>query len=519
MTQKSTLIIGGGLAGLTAAAHLAERGLNPIVLEANQSWPGGRLAGGEPVVFEHDGQTWHFPSEHGIHGLWGGYANMRATLDRFIDDDTLAPQPSGGEAWINRWGDVVRSVEAGSAVRGRHLPAPFHYLNLLVRPRFWGAITLLDFLSLPGYLFSLAWTVGFDPIAEKRALDGLTMNDYFRGWTPNLRATIEGVARNMLAAPDEAITLTGTIAALRFYTMLRRDTWNPYFFPANSHTAVIAPLAEVIEARGGRVLLGVTARDLCREGDGWRVGATRYDGAGFSLSAENVVLAGHASAMQTLLGARAADVRFPSTLRNAVVRLWYTAQPTQRTPSGMFTGDFTADNFFWLDRIHQEFATWAAAGGSAIEVHIYGDDALLDQPDNHILAAAIDDVARAWPGLRAAYIHGTVRRNSKTHTAFRVPTDDSLHVDTAWPGIFAAGDWIGYDHPSLWMERACTTGIAAANGVLAVHNLEPFSVLQPPPPERSARMLATIVRALRASVGRGLLAVLRGVRRKGVSVR
>ncbi|HSM70180.1 MAG TPA: FAD-dependent oxidoreductase, partial [Anaerolineales bacterium] len=56
------IIIGGGVAGLTAALHLAERGLKPLILEADER-AGGRLSGkGEIIVNGH-----HFSNEHGVH--------------------------------------------------------------------------------------------------------------------------------------------------------------------------------------------------------------------------------------------------------------------------------------------------------------------------------------------------------------------------------------------------------------------------------------------------------------------
>jgi isorenieratene synthase len=498
------IIIGGGLAGLTAAAHLAARGVRVTVLEANRAWLGGRLAGGETETFIHDGREWSFPSEHGIHGLWGGYVNMRATLARFITDPALAPLPSGGEVWINRWREEVRRVEAGSIVRSWWIPAPFHYVNLLLHPQFWGAITPLDFLSLPGLLFSILWTVGYNPLAEESALDGLMMDDFFRGWTPNLRATVEGVTRNLLAAPDEAITLTGLIAALRFYTLLRRDSWNPYFFPCNSRVAVIQPLEDAIIANGGVILRGVTARQLQRNGDGWQVRAERHDGQAITHSAPSVILATHGAAAQTILNTspdtrpQAEAMRFPKPLRNATVRLWFSASPRDQASSGMFTGDFVPDNYFWLHRIHREFSDWAQLGGSAVELHFYGDAALLNQPDKYLLVTATNEIMRAFPELKGALVHGAVRRNSATHTAFRVMTADVLHVHTPYTGIYACGDWVRYETDSLWMERACTTGIAAANGVLAEHALAPYPIATPPPPEALARWLGAGVRGVRA---------------------
>lgn len=519
-TSYPVVIIGAGLAGLTAGAHLAARGIPPLLLDPDKLWPGGRLAGGDPDVLTHQGREWAFDSEHGVHALWGGYVNMRATLDRFLD---LRLQASTGEEWINRWGREVRRIEAGSAVRWSLLPAPFHYLNLLFAPRFWSTITPLDFLSLPGFLFSLLWTVGQDPIQEGVALDGLTLEDYFRGWTPNLRATITGVGVNMLAAPKEDISLTGLVAALRFYTLLRRADWHPHYLPDNPHRCLITPLIESIEGRGGKLLRGAEALQLHRVDSGWRI---RYhDSLGRmdrTLYADHVILATHAPGAARLLlnsestRAEAARLKFPGTVRNATVRLWFDVAPQPGAPAGMFTGDFLPDNFFWLHRLYDDFREWhAATGGGAIELHLYAGDALLErQPDNVLIIRCVDEVQRAFPELRGHFLHGVIRRNSRVQTNFRVPTRDSLHLQTPWEGITACGDWIGYPTPSLWMERASTTGIAAANRVLESHGLEPYPVLQPDPPERLARGLGAVSRLIRHTVGRSLISLARRVQRR-----
>lgn len=511
------VVIGAGIAGLSAAAHLASRGVAPLVLEADRLWPGGRLSGGEPDTFEHGGHTWSFSSEHGVHALWGGYVNMRAMLDRFL---SLKLVDSPGEEWINRWGREVRRIEAGNAVRSRWLPAPFHYLQLLFHPRIWVNITPLDFLSLPGFLFSTLWAVGLDPIKEQIALDGLMMDQFFRGWTPNLRATFTGVAVNLLAAPEEDITLTGFIAAMRFYTVLRRDSWRLQYLPENSHTCLIQPLIDHVEAAGGGVLSGAAAQRLERVDEGWRVVIEDAQRGRRSLLAEQVILAVQPSAAQRLLSAgdtaaEAARLHFPAAVGNATVRLWFDATPRPSTPGGMLTGDFFPDNFFWLHTLYDEFAEWhAQTGGSAVEMHLYARPDVLDQPDNILLIKVMDDVQRAFPELRGHFVHGSVRRNGLNHTQFRVPTRDSLHVETPWPSVYACGDWIGYPTPSFWMERACTTGIAAANHVLAAQGLETFPIFPPPQPEALARGLGAAVRVFRRTIGRAIVSCVRAIKRK-----
>lgn len=514
----AVVIIGAGLAGLVAAAHLSERGIPVIVLEASSLWAGGRLCGGDNDQFEYGDRLWSFKPDHGVHAVWGNYVNFREMLKRFT---SVELHPSQGEEWINRWGRAVRVFEAGSAVRSRWFPAPFHYLQLLFRPRFWLTINPLDFLSLPGVLFSILWTVGFDPFREKRALDGLMLSDFFRGWTPNLRATFTGLATNLLAAPEEKITLAGFTAALRFYTMLRKDAWTVEYFPGNSDDALIQPLIDFIEHNGGRMVYGATAVRLEPNAAQWRVVFEDDSKRGQrSLYTDQVIMALHAPGARRLLDespalkAVAGQLRFPSALRTSVVRLWFSKQPRTGASGGMCTGDFQIDNFFWLHQLYGEFAEWKAQGGSAVEVHIYGSEKLLDQPDQNLLILAINEIQHAFPELRGSFVHGVVRRNSRIHTQLRVPTKDSLWLETPWPGLLACGDWIGYDTPSLWMERSTVTGIAAANVVLRAQGLEPYPILKPRSPELLVRGLALLTRAVRWIVS-PLIYILRQRRRAG----
>jgi isorenieratene synthase len=511
----AVVVIGGGLAGLTAAAHLAQRGIAPIVLEASSLWPGGRLSGGDPDSFDYQGRQWSFAPDHGVHAVWGGYHNMRAML---TDQLKIELRESNGEEWINRWRREIRVIEAGKSVQNSWIPAPFHYLQLLFRLGFWRTITPFDFLSLPGFLFSVLWTVGLDPIREKIALDGLEMKEYFRGWTPNLRATFHGLGVNLLAAPAESISLTAFIAAIRFYTMLRRDAWRLQFFTGNSHDHLIAPLIKRIEAHGGKVLYGATALKLERETHAWRVIVEDAPKRGLrSLRAQEVILGVNPAAAQRLLDhspdTPTDGLKFPASVRSIAIRLWFSRQPRPGASSGMMTGDFQIDNFFWLHQLYDEFHEWREQGGSAVEVHIYGPEKLVDQPDQNLLITALNELQLAFPELRGHFVYGVVRRNSRTHSVFRVPTADSLHLVTPWTGITACGDWIGYDTPAFWMERAVTTGIAAANRVLVEAGQAPFPLIEPSPPEPLAHGLSKIVGVIRRGF-RPIIGGLRYLRRK-----
>src|SRR5512142_635565 len=106
-TSYDAIVVGAGIAGLSAALHLAERGLKPLVLEADPAFVGGRLAGGETLELG----GWSFRLEHGVHGIWSQYRNLQAMLARH----NLRPLfvPAQEELWIYRDQVGVRSASVG----------------------------------------------------------------------------------------------------------------------------------------------------------------------------------------------------------------------------------------------------------------------------------------------------------------------------------------------------------------------------------------------------------------------
>lgn len=494
--MTSICILGGGVAGLTAAALLAERGLAPVLLEADPRWVGGRLRDSPAAELAGaDGATWRFPAEHGVHGIWSPYHNLRALLTHHGIMPELVP--SREETWIFGRKRRVRAAAIGSAMRTSLVPAPFHYLALFVRPRFWAMLSPRDLASLLLISGSLLSAMSIDPLVEGKALDGMTLADFTRGWSPTLRSLFVGLARNSLAAHPEAAPAAGFIAFLRFYTLLRRDSWVFGYLPGTGGACIAEPLAERARACGARIQLGCRATQIDRIGEQWQV---RYDdGAGErALLADRLVLALDAPAAAQLLrnspatAARAGELRFPAGVATAIIRMWFAACPRPVAESGMCTGDFAIDNFFWLHRLQPAYRAWhEATGGSAVEVHLYGAPPAGEQPDAALLARAQLDIYRAFPELRGQLLHTTLQRNPATHTLF-TPGDPAraLAVGTPWPGMVACGDWVAHPHPAMYLERAATTGMAAANLLLAELGREPWPLAPPAEPEWFAGLVS-----------------------------
>jgi isorenieratene synthase len=154
----------------------------------------------------------------------------------------------------------------------------------------------------------------------------------------------------------------------------------------------------------------------------------------------------------------------------------------------MFSGNFIMHNFFWLEKIYEPYKKWSAeTGGSCLETHVYGPPAVLAQPDAILATNVITDLYRAYPELKGHLIAPSVQRNADTHT---LPTlgarGTHLGIETPWQNLFCAGDWVRHETPAFFLERACVTGIEAANRVLGARGMEAWDIKPFPPPEALA---------------------------------
>lgn len=495
---QPVIVIGGGLAGLSAALHLAERGLPPLVLEADPRYAGGRVAARDEVEVN----GWRFRLEHGVHAVWSPYRNLQAMLVRHA----LRPVwvPAQEEVWLYKHQGRVRQANLGRAIRYSWLPAPFHYLNLFLRPSFLGLLDWRDWLSLFNVWYGLMLATAVDPLGEGQPLEGQWLSSLVNGWPPALRALFIGLARNGLTARPEEIPLAGFIAFLRFYTLLRRDAWAFSYFPADGGACLVDPLAGQLQALGGEIRLGRRVTRVEPAGGGWRVHwQAELPSDNGSEWSEQVILATDAPGARAIVeaspGLNAAGLYWPRGLPSAIARFWFDRAPRPGAEAGVFSGAFTGHNFFWLHRLQDQYARWhRATGGSAIEVHLYGPPELLASPDAILQAHLLNDVQSAFPELGGRVLYQHFQRNAPAHTLLSLgPPERHLGTESPWRGIYCCGDWVRHPAPAFFLERACVTGIEAANAVLRTRGLPPWPLLSYLPPEPLAGWIEQRLRHLR----------------------
>ena len=484
------IIIGGGVAGLTAAIHLAERGLKPLILEADDR-VGGRFSGKEEIVI--DGHC--FTNEHGVHGVWSSYLNLKSMLRRHQIIDQLIPAKE--EQWIYRTGNFIGRAPIGSTIRNSKLPAPLHYIQLFLLPQFLWMLTVHDWASIFRVWSTLLMAIGIDPFVEDQPLEGLTFGITLQPWGPAFRSLFFGLTRNGLSTNPDNVPLAGFLAFLRFYTVMRRDAWRFEYLP-NGGGDVCDKLSAKIQELGGTIRLKSRVKRAERmEKDGDWVVFVESDQIRESIKADFVILASDSPAAESIIrnSFNADNLFFPDGLAHAVIRLWFDQEPRKTPEAGIFSGDFIMHNFFWLHRLYDSYRKWhAETGGSCLEVHVYGPTDVLQQSDAVLITKILTDFYRAFPELRQHLIKPHMQRNAATHTLPALGARGThLGIETPWEKFFCAGDWVRHETPAFFLERACVTGLEAANRVLALSGKDVFEIQNFPPPEPLAAWIENLM--------------------------
>lgn len=491
--SRRVLVAGGGLAGLSAALELSERGYQVTIREAGNVL-GGRLST-RHVHLLHN-QT--FAIEHGFHAWFGNYhvfadIRKRLGLDRFF------------KPW-----HAVQFVFKEASYHPETLvsegPYPLNLLRIVLRsPNLRLVDAILSTLHVP----DLVW---FNHANIYQTYDDVSFSEYAKAkriaprfydilYAPSLSVTVN--ERENLSAAEMVGLLPPPPTPPPTYlpTHLSQLTYNHVYFLSHPradrrevamtdhHTAVIGPWQQRLEELGAVVELNRRVGGLHFLDDGTIQLQDDDEDARF----DHVVLATNLHGVKAVLAASSSALHPDAlaSLRDQVSHLEH-APPYKvlraffdKRLEGAYAGETVLETpdaapvnlVAQYHLLEEESARWAAStGGSVLEFHLYTWEGGVE---------AGEDVHALW-----AYLQPTVctyilpelcRRNFTLLDGAVAHHDDfpsfrkGLHryrpmsrtpAEIGLPGLALAGDWLATDYPSALMERAVATGREAANVVL-----------------------------------------------------
>lgn len=464
-TPRTVAVIGGGLAGLSAAALLAERGFKVTVLEKN-SYLGGKLGAWRERLsdgFEAD-------VEHGFHAFFRHYYNLSAFLERV------------GVRKLKSIGSYVILAREGKRwVFDDSDRVPLLNLVALARK---GLYSLTE-VALGPARAQLEAFVRYDAEATFAAHDGTPFSDFVaRAKLPaSLRMVFSTFARAFFAE-DSDLSTAELMKSFHFY-YLSHDRGLVYDYLDGRYDAdFLAPIAEHLKRQGADLQLSAGVERIERDGPAFRVNGRPYDA---------VVLAADVAATKAILG-RCEWLAFEDAVlqrqmqamkpgaRYAIWRLWLNQRAGDDLPVFVSTERLgQLDAVAFIDRVDPRCAQWAKDHrGSVIELHSYA------------LTSAAPDEAAVRTALRAELDHffPTLKGATIVHEHLQVRGDfTALHVGmrSQRPGVVSkvkglvlAGDWVALPTPAMLMEAAHTSGLLAANALCREQGLAEFPVFTVP---------------------------------------
>ena len=455
--QPSAAVVGGGIAGLAAATCLAERGVEVHLLE-REDYLGGRVGGWRTTLRDGSDVTMN----RGFHAFFRQYYNLRALLRRADPElDGLVGLPD--YPLVHR--DGYRDTFAG-------LPrTPFRNALAFVgrSPTFtWRDIPKLGTrAALP-----LADVRVPDTYHQLDHLDAASFLDRIRFPKAAQHLAFEVFSRSFFSHPGE---LSAAELATMFHIYFLGSNEGLLFDVASDcfPLALWGPLGQHLRRNGAHQRTSTAVESVDHDGRQFRV----HQRGGSELAVDSVVLATDVGALRGIverspeLGDTAWRERV-ARQRNArpflVSRFWLDRPVRADRPGFVGTSGFgPLDNISVLERYEESAAQWARkTGGSVVELHSY---ALPGTPSaDELRPRTLAELRAFYPEIAEAGIVDE-RHELRDDCPHFGPGDfdDRPEITTPHPGLVLAGDFVRTDLPVALMERAATTGVQAANALLA----------------------------------------------------
>ncbi|MDR3738121.1 MAG: hydroxysqualene dehydroxylase HpnE [Terracidiphilus sp.] len=450
-SQKTVTVIGGGVAGMSAACALAEAGLRVQLVE-RRSYLGGRASS-----YLHPGVNEVI--DNCQHVLFGCCTNLVGFYKRIGVADRIY------------WTSEMTMIEPGgrrSPLGPSGLPAPLHGLPKLLSAH---AFSLADKFALARAFAALTRPIPADSTESLGAW--LTRNGQTQGALERFWRLVIASALN---AEIDSIAMSYAAKVIRELFM------NSAF--AGSMGMSTVPLSELyagvpahIEQRGGSVHLNTFL-----EGAAWdenrvqwslrtRTGELRSDflvvALPFEATAQLLPHLPAAEGKQNLAHQLEQHEHWPI----CSVHLWFDRAITD------------LDHAVLLDReihwMYNQSRLQRGRKGHYIELVVSATRAFAALPREAAIQQALAELAEFFPGVKEAKLV-KVALVKEVRATFGVPPGIDAARPTAvspWSNCFLAGDWTATGWPST-MESAARSGHLAAEA-LCLANGEPQTFLNP----------------------------------------
>ena len=438
MTAQRVAIVGGGLAGITAALDCAAAGAKVTMLEVRP-----RL-GGAAYSFERD----ELRLDNGQHVFLRCCTAYIGLLDRL---------GSRGLTTMQRRLDIPVLAPGGRVARLKRngLPAPLHLGNALLR---YSHLSPADRARAIYAALALRRLDPTDPRLDERTF-GSWLGEH--GQRPE---AIEGlwdlIARPTLNVVAGEASLAQAVQVFRTGLLTSASAGDVGWARAPLGDVHDGPSRRALAAAGADVRLRWRAERVAPAGAGWTI-----EGNGERVAADAVVVAVPHDRLADLLppGALTAPERLADLGTSPIINLHIAYdRPVMDVP---FTATVRSPVQFVFDRTDSS----GLANGQLLAVSLSAADEDMQRRPDELRARYLPALAALFPAARSASVERFVVTREHAATFRAAPGTIALRpgARTGLPGLALAGAHTTTGWPAT-MEGAVRSGHTAANEVLSI---------------------------------------------------
>lgn len=465
------VVVGGGLAGITAALDCAEAGAEVTLLEVR------RRLGGAAYSVTRNGLR----MDNGQHVFLRGCLAYRGLLRRLGSDHLVSVQPRLEIP-------VLKPGARTFILRRGGLPAPLHLAGALARYRFLSPARRLGAARAALALMRIS--------AAELQRDELTLGRWLarHGQGPDAVAALwDLIALPTLNIPAEQASLALGVFVFRRGLLSSAADGDIGFHDGTLGEIIDAPAAAALERAGVAVKLGWRAEGLRTDAAGLEVhgrggsaepaaagerAEVRDAGAaGEGLSADAVVLAlphtRAAALLEPLLGERAARLRALGASPIVNLHVLYDRPVCDH----QFAAGVGTPVQYLFDRTR---AAGAPAGTQYLAVSLSGAEREMKMSVDALRERYLPALRELLPRARAAKVESFLVTREHAATFRAAPGVEALRPGalTPVPGLTLAGTWTSTGWPAT-LESAVLSGHAAAAQALRAIGLGTGAQWQP----------------------------------------
>ncbi len=464
-------VVGGGIAGVSAACILAERGVKVTLLE-KEDHLGGRVG----AWTEHLPDGTPYEMERGFHAFFRQYYNLRNLLRR-VDPELERLRPLEDYPILGLDGLV-------ESFAGLPKTPPLNLMALLGRSH---SVSLRDLRGIDTSAAQLM--LRFDPRKTYALHDETTAAAYLDSlrFPKRGRQMLFDVFAHSFFNPEEGMSAAEMLMMFHFYFLGNPEGLVFDVLDEPFSDALWRPFERYLDGLGVEVQTGAAVDRVERiDGNGWRahMDAEHVD-------ADALVFALPVPPLRGLFAA-SPDLRVDPDLASAIDALEVTlpfavwrlyldrAAGPERAPFAGTAGLDLLDNISLFERLEGESRRWSMrTGGSVVELHAYAceqDDAAAMKAQ---MRSSLDEL---YPELAGAEVLHESWLFDRDCPGF-APGSHARRPRVATPlgSVVLCGDFVKLPFPTALMERAASSGMLAANHLLDRWDVRGESLYSIPP--------------------------------------